>query len=155
MLWSDLEVDPDGSATVAIRRSKTDQEGRGANQYLGVSTVERIVLWAKVCGYDEPPVDETSMFCRVARGDHIRLRTPLSASAVSQIVSRRAAAVGVKGATSHSLRVGSAISLVRAGASLVDLQHVGRWKSPHMPAAYVRGELARQGAVARFRYGAG
>ncbi|MCY3851376.1 MAG: tyrosine-type recombinase/integrase [Acidimicrobiaceae bacterium] len=155
LLWSDLEMDLDGSATVLVRRSKTDQEGHGSRQYLGASTVALIVLWARACGFDEPPDGEVPIFCRVRRGDHIELCTALSAAAVSRIVSRRAAAAGVLGATSRSLRVGSAMSLARAGASLVDLQQVGRWKSPQMPAVYIRGELARRGAVARYRYGAG
>ena len=154
LTWSDLDIDEDGSATLAVRRSKTDQTGNGSRQYLGGATVKRIVAWAEACGHEQPPVQTTALFCQVRRGDHVDPGTALSGGAVSQIVARRAAAVGVSGATGHSLRVGSAVSLMRSGASLVDLQHVGRWRSPHMPAAYVRGELARQAAIARFRYGA-
>ena len=154
LLWSDLDIDEDGSATLAVRRSKTDQTGNGSRQYLGAATVKRIVVWAEACGNEQPPVQTAALFCQVRRGDHVDLGTALSGGAVSQIVTRRAAAAGVSGATGHSLRVGSAVSLVRSGASLVDLQHVGRWRSPQMPAAYVRSELARQAAIARFRYGA-
>ena len=32
----------------------------------------------------------------------------------------------------HSLRVGSAISLAQAGATVVDMQNAGRWKSPQI-----------------------
>ena len=45
------------------------------------------------------------------------------------------------------------MSLARAGASLVELQQAGRWKSPEMPARYTRGESARRGPVARLRHG--
>ena len=55
----------------------------------------------------------------------------------------------------HSLRVGSAVSLAKAGASVVEMQGAGRWKSPQMPAHYARVQEAEQGAVARFRYGKG
>ena len=55
----------------------------------------------------------------------------------------------------HSLRVGAAQSLVENGASLVDLQVAGRWKSPSMPAYYVRNQEASRGAVARLRGRAG
>ena len=53
----------------------------------------------------------------------------------------------------HSLRVGSAQSLATAGASLVEMQVAGRWQSPNMPGYYAQGQLARQGAVAKLRYG--
>ena len=53
----------------------------------------------------------------------------------------------------HSLRVGSAQSLANAGASLVEMQVAGRWRSPVMPALYAQGQLPKQGAVARLRYG--
>ena len=45
----------------------------------------------------------------------------------------------------HSLRVGSAVSLAQAGASVVDMQTAGRWKDAKMPAYYARGELAERG----------
>ena len=65
-------------------------------------------------------------------------------------------AAGVEGFISgHSLRVGSAVSLAQAGASVVDMQNAGRWKSPQMPAHYAKAELAERGAVARFFYGKG
>ena len=52
----------------------------------------------------------------------------------------------------HSLRVGSAQSLAAAGASVVEMQQAGRWKSPAMPGQYARKQMARRGAVARLRY---
>ena len=55
----------------------------------------------------------------------------------------------------HSFRVGSAVSLAQAGASVVDMQNAGRWKSPQMPAHYAKAELAERGPVARFFYGTG
>ena len=61
-------------------------------------------------------------------------------------------AAGVEGFISgHSLRVGSAVSLAQAGASVVDMQNAGRWKSPQMPAHYAKAELAERGAVALHR----
>ena len=53
--------------------------------------------------------------------------------------------------SSHSLRVGSAVSLAREGASLVAMQNAGRWKSPNMPAHYAEAEFAERGAVARYK----
>ena len=39
---ADIARDADGSATVTVRRSKTDQEGEGAVLYLGAPTVRRL-----------------------------------------------------------------------------------------------------------------
>lgn len=55
----------------------------------------------------------------------------------------------------HSLRVGSAVSLAQAGASVVDMQVAGRWKSSQMPAHYARAEIAERGAIARYKRKAG
>ena len=41
------------------------------------------------------------------------------------------------------------------GASVVDMQNAGRWKSSQMPARYAKAELAERGAIARFKYGKG
>ena len=38
----------------------------------------------------------------------------------------------------HSLRVGSAVSLADAGATMKEVQRAGRWQEPTMPARYVR-----------------
>ena len=63
---------------------------------------------------------------------------------------------GVDGFISgHSLRVGSAVSLAQAGASVVEMQTAGRGKNSQMPSHYARAELAEQGTVARLRYGKG
>ena len=75
------------------------------------------------------------------------------AHSARRIIKKRAAA-GIEGFISgHSLRVGSAVSLAKAGASVVDMQVAGRWKSAQMPAHYAKAELAERGAIARFKDG--
>ena len=70
------------------------------------------------------------------------------------IIKQRTAHVGVNDfITGHSLRVGSAVSLAQAGATVVDMQVAGRWKSSQMPAHYAKAELAERGAIARFKDG--
>ena len=77
----------------------------------------------------------------------------LSVTGARWAIKARAQAAGMEGFISgHSLRVGSAVSLAQAGASVVEMQVAGRWKSPQMPAHYARGELVEQGAIARFKY---
>ena len=134
--------------TLLIRRSKTDQEGKGVLQFLGKPTVERIRAWLLKTGLAEGP-----LFRAVHRSGSLR-RGRLAERSIRRIIIVRAKAAGVDGRVSgHSLRVGSAQSLAMAGASLVEMQVAGRWRSPAMPARYAQGQLVTQGAVARLRYG--
>lgn len=147
LLVTDLLVQPDGSGTITIRHSKTDQEGRGHVRYLGKPTVEAVQRYLQAAG-----VKAGALFRAVNRGGAVRER--IGVRSTRQIITRRAADAGIVGGISgHSLRVGAVQSLVAAGASLVDLQRAGGWKSPHMPAYYARHQLAAHGAVARLRYG--
>ena len=134
--------------TAVIRRSKTDQEGVGAVQFLGKPTAERIRSWLRASG-----VAAGALFRAVNKSGRV-YGGRLTARSIRTIITRRARAAGVQGRLSgHSLRVGSAQSLATAGASLVEMQVAGRWESPNMPGHYAQGQLARQGAVARLRYG--
>ena len=40
----------DGSGTVTVRSSKTDQEGRGHVRYLGAPTMQRLSAWLSAAG---------------------------------------------------------------------------------------------------------
>jgi integrase len=134
--------------TLLIRRSKTDQEGKGVLQFLGKPTVERIRAWLLKTGLADGP-----LFRAVHKSGSFR-RGRLTERSIRRIIIVRAKAAGVDGRVSgHSLRVGSAQSLAMAGASLVEMQVAGRWRSPAMPARYAQGQLVTQGAVARLRYG--
>ena len=78
----------------------------------------------------------------------------LTDRSIRRIITRRARAAGVDGQVSRqSLRMGSALCLATAGASLVEMQVEGRWRSLAMPGRYAQGQPAKQGAVARLRYG--
>ena len=52
-----------------------------------------------------------------------------------------------------SLRVGSAVSLAQAGATVVDMQVAGRWKSSQMLAHYAKAKVAERCVIARFKNG--
>ena len=122
-----------------MRRSKSDQEARGAVLYIGPATVARIEDWLSAAGHRDG-----AMFRSVRRG---RARPRASASAPAPFgpsSPRGPADAGVTGRVSgHSLRVGSAQSLAAAGASVVDMQTAGRWKDSTMPAHYARGRPCR------------
>ena len=136
--------------TLLIKSSKTDQEGRGEVLYVGGPTLKLIKRYCT-------KADKKGgvLFRRIRRGDHVTGER-LTVVSARRIIKARAQAAGVEGFISgHSLRVGSAVSLAQAGASVVDMQNAGRWKSPQMPAHYAKAELAERGAVARFFYGKG
>ena len=60
-------------------------------------------------------ISEGALFRRIRRGDHIH-NERLTAHSARRIIKKRAAAAGVEGFISgHSLRVGSAVSLAKAG----------------------------------------
>ena len=133
---------------LTIRRSKTDQESEGTTLYVGDSTREVIRRYCESGG-----ITSGSLFRRIRRGDNIT-NGRLSVQGARNAIKRRAHEAGVEGIISgHSLRIGSAVSLAQAGASVVDMQVAGRWKSPQMPAHYAQAELAEQSAIARFKYG--
>ena len=135
-------------ATLAVRSSKTDQEGHGESLYVCKSTRRVIKQYRQKAG-----IEQGALFRQIRRGDHVQLDRLTDFSA-RRIIQKRSIDAGIKGFISgHSLRVGSAVSLARAGASVVDMQVAGRWKSSQMPAHYAKAELAERGAIARFKDG--
>ena len=137
----------DVSNVLTIRQSKGDSEEVGATLYIGTPTREVIRQYCEAGN-----ITKGALFRRIRRGDNIT-SSRLSVEGARNAIKRRARKAGVKGFISgHSLRVGSAVSLAQAGASVVDMQIVGRWKSPQMPAHYARTKLAEQNAIARFKY---
>lgn len=145
-----VDVADVGSA-LRIRQSKTSPGTGGipdVTLYIGIPTQEAIKRYCEAGNITEGP-----LFRWVRRGDNIA-NTRLTIDGVRKIIKRRARAAGIEGKISgHSLRIGSAISLAQAGASVVNMQVAGRWKSPQMPAHYARAELVEQSAIARFKYG--
>ena len=135
--------------TVHIRRSKTDQEGQGVVQYLGEPTVGRIRAWAGARGYRgggalPPRVQGGAASARAPDGqEHPGHHRP-----VGEGSGRR----GARERPQPSGR-GARRALANAGASLVEMQLAGRWRSPAMPGRYAQGQIAKQGAVAKLRYG--
>ena len=146
---SDLE-----NNTLRVRFSKTDQEGQGESLYLCEDTRQIVREWLKRSELTEGP-----LFRRMtARGDNLYQDketgepSKLTDDGVRRIIKSCAARVGLTDKVSgHSARIGSAVSLAQAGASLVDIQVAGRWKDPGMPAHYARAQLSERGAIARFK----
>ena len=134
--------------TLTVQASKTDQEGTGESLYVCDATRNVLNQYR-----ERADIARGALFRHIRRGDHIQ-PTRLHPHSARRIIQKRAHAAGVEGFISgHSLRVGSAVSLAQAGATVVDMQVAGRWKSSQMPAHYAKAELAERGAIARFKDG--
>ena len=134
--------------TLTVRSSKTDQEGASESLYICEPTRKVLKRYSERAG-----ITDGALFRHIRRGDHIQ-PTRLHPHSARRIIKKRAADASVDGFISgHSLRVGSAVSLAQAGATVVDMQVAGRWKSSQMPAHYAKAELAERGAIARFKDG--
>ena len=145
----DVDREGDGSGRLAIRRSKTDQEGEGAVCYLTPATTVALDAWlaAAAAAWTSEGPYEGPMFRRVTRSGAVSGDAPLTTNAVRAIVRKRAEAVGVAGASGHSCRVGSAQSLIERGASTAAVAIAGRWKDPGMVVRYAKAQEAGRGAV--------
>ena len=134
--------------TLTVQASKTDQEGTGESLYACDATRNVLNQYRQ-----RADITLGALFRHIRRGDHIQPNR-LNPHSARRIIKKRAADAGVDGFISgHSLRVGSAVSLAQAGATVVDMQVAGRWKSSQMPAHYAKAELAERGAIARFKDG--
>ncbi len=156
----DLIFQPNGSALLTIRHSKTDQTGKKKpSMFIGVPTVTRLKAWMEAAKITEGAVFRRVFVNRKKRNpDSPPTETVgskgLTPMAVRAIVKKRCEEAGFEGRFSgHSLRVGATQSLAENGASLVEMMVCGRWESPMMPAHYAKGQLAARGAVAKYRYG--
>lgn len=141
----DVHRADNGSGRVVVRRSKTDQENAGRSLFLRRVAMTRIDAWRQAGG-----IDGGALFRRIRKGGQVTAER-LTPRSIRAIIAARAAAVGIEGASGHSLRIGAAQSLIRSGAQLPEAMLAGRWTSPAMIARYARAELAQNGAVSRLR----
>lgn len=142
----DLRLDDSNGGRIYLKSSKTDQYGKGAWCYIGPPTVDALCDWLNLTGIDSGPV------FRSERGRNHGER--LSSDSVRNAMVNRLRDIGIEGRIGgHSFRRGSAASLVKAGASLVEIQDAGRWIDSNMVRRYCAGQLAEQGIVGKYRYG--
>ena len=142
---SDITWNDDGSATVLVRRSKTDAEGQGAVLWMSHRTTTALKAWLNAARVIDGPV-----FRSVDRGGNIGGQ--LDAGDVARRFKIMASRAGLDAAaiSGHSARVGMAQDLVAYGAELPEVMQAGRWKSPTMPARYAERLTAGRGAVAQY-----
>ena len=130
--WRDIKVKPNGTGTLFIASSKTDQYREGKSVFIPADTVTALLAMKGKSGPDD-------------------LVFALNKRSLSRRIKASARTAGIEGRfTAHSGRVGMARDLVAFGASMPQIMQAGRWSSETMPILYARNELADRTAVARF-----
>jgi integrase len=127
LLVSDVEMHAEGLLS-HIRRSKTDQEGAGAEIPVPrggkLRPVEALEAWLGGAEITEGPV-----FRSIGKGDRVSDKR-LSGNAIAEIVKRYARAAGLDPAlfSGHSLRAGFVTSALEHGADIFKVMDVTRHK---------------------------
>lgn len=143
--------DREGGLVVHVRRSKADQEGKGAE--LGIPYAEdtdRCPVRALRAWLEAAGIDEGAVFRGVDRWGKVRA-SRLSSQSVALVVKRHAKAAGLDPDrfAGHSLRAGLATAAAEAGVREDVIQGQTRHKSVEMLRTYVRrGSLFRENAAA-------
>jgi integrase len=143
----DVTFMPNGTGTVLIKRSKTDQAGQGVTAYLSRETVRWLHLWL-----DNARITRQAIFRRLV-GQH-PVGERLHPDIIADIFKRIARWVGmpakqVNQVSGHSIRIGATQDLLALNIDLASVMQAGRWKSTVMPMRYGEEILAGRGAMAR------
>ncbi|TXN38896.1 tyrosine-type recombinase/integrase [Methylobacterium sp. WL119] len=144
LLVSDLTDHTDG-LRVLIRRSKTDQEGRGVEKAIPhgrhVRPVALVRDWLAAAEITDGPV-----FRPVSRSGRIRAEA-LTDRSIGDIVKRYAGAAGFDPAAfgGHSLRAGFVTTAAERGADLARIMEMSGHRDPRTVVGYIRRANAFKG----------
>ena len=134
----DVEFVPRGML-VRLRRSKTDQEGRGRTIAVPFGRtrhcpIAALKAWLELADRREGPI-----FTTLDKHGHM-FEQRISGEAVSHVVKTRIAAAGYDPSTfsGHSLRAGFATSAAQAGASTYKIRQITGHRSEASLSRYVR-----------------
>lgn len=138
---ADVQIGTDGIGSILIRKSKTDQEGKGRTAGLAPDTVRHIAAWISAAGITSGP-----LFRSVRKGGS--LGGDLDAGDVLRIFRRLAVRAGINARIGgHSTRVGAAQDMKSAGITDGQIMQAGGWRSPVMVSRYTESIDARKGAA--------
>ena len=165
MRVGDVGHGADGSGTLLIRRSKSDQAGAGTVKYVGPDAMAAIDAWlahrkdaAGPLPAEAPLLTSVDRFGRVggALSDdgirHVLLGIARRGLRVlAPDLDEAEIAARCQGLSGHSFRVGFAQDLTAAGEGLAAICQAADWRSPAMPTRYAEALAAQSGAVARLR----
>ena len=136
---NDLAEEPDGAATLLVRRGKTDPERAGAVVYSARDTTRIVRAWL-----DGGGIADGFLFRSLSRTG-----TPgrsLDPSQIPRIFKARARAAGISG---HSARVGATQDMIASGVELAAILQAGRWKTTAMVYRYGERLMARRSGAAQ------
>ncbi|TWA77091.1 site-specific recombinase XerD [Azospirillum brasilense] len=140
---ADVTRHPDRGVEVTVRRSKTDQRGRGdavaiwAAADPDLCALRALDAWLAVRGALRP---EDPLFCGVLKNGAVTGK-PLSDKAVARLVKESAVRAGLpepERFSSHSLRAGLATAAAEEEAQLHDIMRQTRHKSTEVARRYLR-----------------
>lgn len=143
----DLAHADDGSATILVRRTKTDAEGEGSYAFLAPDTADHVSAWLEVA-----ELTDGALFRSVAKGGCVG--PALSSNGISRIFKGIGYAAGlssevVRDISGHSSRVGCAQDMAAFGIELSAIMQAGRWKTATMVSRYTEKLVARRGGAAK------
>ena len=143
-----VDVEDVRAEGLQVDGKRTSEEDQGEILYICESTRRLIERYRRRAG-----IASGALFRRIRFQNHVT-ENRLGVKGARAAIQRRAAEAGVTGLISgHSLRVGSALSLADAGATMKEVQRAGRWQNPTMPARYVREAPAERSPVERYKDG--
>ena len=143
----DVTIERGGSASVLVRRAKTDPEGGGAMLYLHRDSVKLLSEWLSASGI------ATGHLFRSMRKDGA-VGGKLDESQVPRIYRAMAERAGLPAQTvrrisGHSPRVGAAQDMIAKGIGIPAIMQAGRWKSAQMVQRYGEQLLAKRNGAAQ------
>ncbi len=121
-----------------IRKSKTDQEGRGQKIAIlkgkNIKPIQRLLEWLQASG-----IESGYLFQTINRGGTLR-GNPLHHSDISRLVKKYAGLIGLdpKTVSGHSLRAGFVTSAAAHGARLDKIMEITRHRSIASVLKYIR-----------------
>lgn len=123
----DIEMRSDGTLRVLIRRSKADPFGYGRTAFTSQKTAELVTEWLEWRG---PEIEY--LFCPIYQEKAVD--RDLSTTTVKRLIKTSAREAGIDPAevdtfSGHSMRVGAAQDLLRAGHDTAAIMRAGGWKS--------------------------
>jgi integrase len=145
--FADLTVEPDGFGTILVRRSKGDQEGRGAVVPIPADAMRYLLKWTGAANITDGPLFRAVRYSR-------RVGGALDPGDVARAFKAMAERAGLPPDTvaeisGHSTRVGAARDMLRYKEQLPSIMQAGRWKSPEMVGRYTAKVAARDSAAKR------
>ncbi|CAD6185992.1 unnamed protein product [Caenorhabditis auriculariae] len=127
--WDDVQLDkPDGEGSLQIRRSKTDQEGKGVNLPIKLEKEEfRVVTRFKL-------VNGAGFIFLSAS-----TKTPITYSTACKELKLLLHKAGLENFnyTSHAFRGGAATAALESGVDGTEVMRAGRWKSTSAFGCYI------------------